>query len=61
MGIERYIEIDNTKYFKKDIETMTKRQINEICAFLTNRDLLWVRLHCRENAKILIDTILFKL
>lgn len=62
MAYAKYIEIHDTKYFQSDVEGMTKEQIHQICSFLEKEnDLHWVQNHCIEEAKHLVDNILFKL
>lgn len=60
--IERYIEIENEKYFKSDIEIMSKEQIKMLCSFLYKEsDLLFVQKHANENFSYIVDNLIFKL
>lgn len=62
MKYQRYIEIEDEKYFQSDIENMSNEEIRMICSFLEKENELdWVQLHCHEGAKHIIDNIKYKL
>lgn len=60
MKSEQYIQIEDEKFFKSDIEQMSPEQIKTLMMFATERDLRFIQVYCSEQSKVHIQNILNK-
>lgn len=61
MAIRRGVDIDGEFYYEADIQNMNREQLHGMCGFLDLKGLEFVRRHCAEEHKVMIDNIIFKL
>jgi len=52
MKPEQYIQIEDEKFFKSDIEQMSPEQIKTLMMFATERDLRFIQAYCSEQSKV---------
>jgi hypothetical protein len=57
---ERYITVEDQKFFKDDIAGMNHEQLSALCSFMsTDADLRFIQCHCIESYRHKIDNLLF--
>ena len=52
MKPEQYIQIEDERFFKSDIEQMSLEQIKNLMMFATERDLRFIQAYCSEQSKV---------
>lgn len=61
MKPEQYIQIEDERFFKSDIEQLSLEQIKNLLMFADERQARFIQAYCSEQSKVHIENLINKL